>query len=442
MHSDCILSALERRHPAPRGVLIDGILSSAVYLVPLITPHLLWPTGAYLLQSLSRMTETPWWVITEWGAVLIVQAILFAVLRLGRRFARVGRTLLAVAGLTASVPALNALLLVAIPLHHLTEASAASEGNHLAEVCHADGVALQPRIGGIHRHLPAAAMLVRREPDSGMALLHVPGCRLQDLEIRADAEIGNTSPSGALLWRTRESAKAGQARWFLTTPAGATLKEPIVLEGPDIPQILDDGRTVGWIDHSRIAVVSDGLIRQIQADVPAGSDLLLEGAGPAGPFHTSISRSGGTHWLTIDAQGRLTSSIAPPPELEQHGHHLRPLQNGWIGWDTYREQGRYEILWNIGERTGRRSLPKGLSVTSIAFDDRGEHIAVSASSGLRIGNQRDEVWLVRTSDGAELFRRYAPKYSRATVAMPTGRFFAVDDSRDGRATVRVYQLRR
>lgn len=57
-----------------------------------------------------------------------------------------------------------------------------------------------------------------------------------------------------------------------------------------------------------------------------------------------------------------------------------------------------------------------------------------------VSSRRAEVWLVRTSDGAELFRRYAPTYSRAVVALSAGRYFAVDDVQDRRSSVRVYDL--
>jgi len=64
---------------------------------------------------------------------------------------------------------------------------------------------------------------------------------------------------------------------------------------------------------------------------------------------------------------------------------------------------------------------------------------VSASSGLNIGSQQD-VWLVRTGDGAELFRRYSPEYSRATVALPAGRFFAVSEIAGPKSSVRIHRL--
>lgn len=424
--------------------MIDTILSFAVYFVPLITPHVLWTTGAYLLQSGSRVTESVGWVAMDWAVMLAAQAALFCLLRFARRRRPVVRTLLVGGAWIAAVPTLNALLLVTIPLQHLAEASSAPETNTLEEVCRADGVALQPRLTALHVHSTAAAMAVRRHGDNRLALLHVPGCRVQDLDVPADADVGTISPSGAILWRTRESAQRQEGHWFLTTPDGATATAPIMVEGTNVPQVLADGKTVAWMETEpppRIVTIVEGAARSISGPgVPARADRGLRGIGPQGPFYLSVTGASGVQWLTLDGGGRMTSSIPAPPEVEPYGHHLRPLSNGWIAWDTYRENGRYVITWSIAGRTGTRTLPKGLAFNSVAFDDRGEHIAISASSGLRIGDQRDEVWLLRTSDGAELFRRYAPKYSRAVVALPGGRYFAVDEMVEGRSSVRVYRL--
>jgi hypothetical protein len=149
---------------------------------------------------------------------------------------------------------------------------------------------------------------------------------------------------------------------------------------------------------------------------------------------------GVTHWLTIDAAGQMLTSLPAPDAVSTFSHELLVLPAGWIAWDTYVEDRRYLLAWSHRDQIMRRELPKGLAFTSVAVDTRGEFVAVSASSGLNIGSQRDEVWLVRTSDGTELFRRYAPKYSRDTVALPGGRFFAAGEVIDSRPAVRIHRL--
>jgi hypothetical protein len=438
------MSVLPQGHSAFRSVLIDIILSFAVYLVPLITVHALFPAGRYLMSSASRLAESPGWVALDWIAMLAVQGMLFGLLRAARRLRAIGRTLLRVGAFAAAVPAVNALLLWVIPVIYLVEASTAPEVNLLTEVCHVGGIALPPRVDGLHVDATAAVLPVWREPDYRPALLHVDGCRIEDLEIPNGAEIGNVSPSGAWLWRTRESAQKGQGQWFLTTPSGVTLTQPIAIAGPNTPQILDDGSGVFWVEADpspRIVVIAEEGTRQIEGPgVPKGSDRVLEGAGPTGPFYFPGDFAHEERWLTMDGDGQVTRSISAPAGVARFGHHLRPLANGWIAWDTYRDQGRYVVTWSADGHTGIRTLSKGLSISSVAFDQRGEYIAISALGASRISNQRDEVWLVRTSDGGELYRRYAPTNSRAVVALPAGRYFAVDDVHDRRSSVRVYDL--
>jgi hypothetical protein len=439
------MSALKQGGSASRSVLIDIILSFAVYLVPLITIHALFPAGVYLMRSVSGLAESSAWVALDWIAMLAVQGMLFGLLRAARRLRAIGRTLLRVGAFAAAVPAVNVLLLWVIPVSYLVEESTAPEVNQLTEVCHIGGIALPPRVRALHVDATAAVLPVWREPDYGPALLHVDGCRIEDLKIPQGAEIGNVSPSGAWLWRPRESAQKGQGQWFLTTPSGVTLAKPITIAGPNTPQILDDGSGVFWLETDpspRVVVVTEEGTRHVEgAGVPKGSDRVLEGAGPAGPFHFLDGYAYDVRWLTIDGHGQVTRSISAPAGVARFGHHLRPLTNGWIAWDTYLDHGRYVVTWSADGHTGTRTLSKGLSISSVAFDERGEHIAISASGASRISNERAEVWLLRTSDGAELFRRYAPTHARAVVALPAGRYFAVDDVHDRRSSVRVYDLK-
>ena len=439
------MPALKQGNSASRGALIDIILSCAVYLVPLVTIHALFPAGLYLIRWGSPLADSPGWVALDWIAMLAVQGMVFALLRAARRLRAIGRTLLRLGAFAAAVPAVNVLLLWVVPVTYLVEESTAPEVNQLTEVCHVGGVALPPRVGGLHVDATPAVLPVRREPDYKPALLHVDGCRIEDLEIPQDAEIGNVSPSGAWLWRPRESVEKPQGQWFLTTPSGVPRTNAITIAGSNHPQVLNDGSGVFWLETDpspRIVVVTEKGTRHIEGPgVPKGSDRVLEGTGPAGPFHFMDSHAYDVRWLAIDAHGQVAGSIPAPAGLALFGHHLCPLANGWIAWDTYLDSGRYVVTWITDGRAGSRSLSKGLSISSIAFDERAEYVAVSASGASRISNQRSEVSLVRTSDSAELFRRYGPTSSRAVVALPAGRYFAVDEVQDRRSSVRVYDLK-
>jgi hypothetical protein len=427
-----------------RDWLIDIALSFLVYLVPLVGPHALFFIGGYLVGAARRVSEAPMWVASDWVVVLLAQAVLLLVWRLGRRGPRWLRPLIGTAALFALTIALNGLLLLAIPLRFLTEVSTAPEVNTLTEFCRLDGIYLQPTVSTFYPHRDEAALVVGRAGGRGFALLRLPGCRIEDLAVPADADLGWVSQAGAMLWRTREDARADRSVWNLTSSSGATSLLPLSIDRSRVvPAILDDGRTLGWVEgreQKRIVIVYEGEVREIPlVAAPAGTYGVLAGAGPDGPFALSVSLQEEL-WLTIDAGGRITNSIPGPPRLSRFGHKLHLLDNGWIGWDAYRDSGRYLVAWSRDGREEIRELSRGLGINSAAVDGRGDFIAISATSGLNIGSQRDEVWLLRTSDGAELFRRYGPKYSRAIVAFPTGRFFAVDEIDAGQPAVRVYSL--
>jgi hypothetical protein len=49
----------------------------------------------------------------------------------------------------------------------------------------------------------------------------------------------------------------------------------------------------------------------------------------------------------------------------------------------------------------------------------GDLAAVSVATALNIGQIRDSIYVLRLSDGAEIFRRYLPRYTRTPVYFPT-----------------------
>ena len=66
-------------------------------------------------------------------------------------------------------------------------------------------------------------------------------------------------------------------------------------------------------------------------------------------------------------------------------------------------------------------------MTSAAVDPTGSYIAISETTTLSIGNAKDVVYVLRTEDGAAVFRRYLPRYSRSTLVFFEGGFFGYSD---------------
>ena len=79
-------------------------------------------------------------------------------------------------------------------------------------------------------------------------------------------------------------------------------------------------------------------------------------------------------------------------------------------------------------------------ITSLAVSPDGRYIAVSVNTTLSIGDLDDAVFVIRTSDGAEVFRRYLKVYTRSAVAFLGGECFAYTESRDRPDGLRVLKI--
>jgi len=69
----------------------------------------------------------------------------------------------------------------------------------------------------------------------------------------------------------------------------------------------------------------------------------------------------------------------------------------------------------------------GRSITSAAVDPSGSFIGISETTTLSIGDARDVVYVIRTSDGSDVFRRYLPRYARSQVVFFEEGLFAYSD---------------
>jgi len=104
------------------------------------------------------------------------------------------------------------------------------------------------------------------------------------------------------------------------------------------------------------------------------------------------------------------------------------LPHGVVVWDAYKEDENYVIAWALDTGSGSRKIPRGSSPTAVAVDATGRYIAFSTTTSLNIGDTKDAVVVLRTSDGEEVFRRYLPAYNRSGVIFLGDEYFAYSDS--------------
>src|SRR5439155_1652393 len=79
---------------------------------------------------------------------------------------------------------------------------------------------------------------------------------------------------------------------------------------------------------------------------------------------------------------------------------------GWVAWDaslavlsggSLTERPQYRLAWSLAAANGTYQIPTYSSIASIAVNPAGTHIAVSTMNSL---------FVLRTSDGAEVWRRH------------------------------------
>ncbi|HUG81471.1 MAG TPA: hypothetical protein VML01_07400 [Bryobacterales bacterium] len=144
--------------------------------------------------------------------------------------------------------------------------------------------------------------------------------------------------------------------------------------------------------------------------------------------------------LRTGFDGSLRWGPFSPAAVEASGYSMLFAENGWVAWDSYKDEGSYTVEWSLGENGGTHSILKGRSITSLAVSPAGRFIAVSVGTSLNIGSIPDAVYVLRTSDASEVFRRYFRTYSRSQVAFFGDEYFAYTEGEAADLRVRVLRL--
>jgi len=112
-----------------------------------------------------------------------------------------------------------------------------------------------------------------------------------------------------------------------------------------------------------------------------------------------------------------------------------------VAWDAAREPGeRYRIAWSLANGRGTREALRGRSITAVKVDPDGAYVAVSESNAILDNIAGDAVYVLRASDGREVWHRNLPRYARSALAFLGEKLFAYTDSDGARSTVRVLQI--
>jgi len=440
------------RHERPTTTSWRGwiaILGSfAVYFIPLMGPHAIWFLGEMLIASISADRPLAW-LATDISVALASQiaAGLALYWSLGGSWARKVIWL----GIIPLTMALNAAYLLAIPTFFLIEADTASEMNTWAEHCFVRAVGLRP-VGSAAAKTghSVRAWWSSRSPDGRDTLLRVPECVTTDAVLPTPGKspqghldfsmtIQFASPDGAAIVEQMDRRSSQRTWWSLTHPAAPMQRlaesSETLPNGPILSQRGDAVAYVTNIPDSGPPVLSKVLVRKATAEsvvVETDIDLSPFGPGIYVPLDVDAEAREVLLWrddrpfiVSFDGQKRPLSY--EPGEIQAQSTTYIRVGDGWVAWDAYKERGPYQIGWSLGGRSGRHRTNAGRSVTSAAIDPTGSYIAISETPRYSIGDTQDVLYVLRTDDGATVFRRYLPRYARSDVVFFDGGFLGYSD---------------
>jgi hypothetical protein len=440
---------------ARRWISIVG--SFLVYLVPLVGPHAVWLFGEAMVASAGG-ERPPRWMAADIALALTAQLLVGVVLfwSLGGGWARKLTWL----GIVPLSTALNVAYLLMIPSVFLIDADTAPALNTWAEHCFVREAALQPiRTSAMQSTPGPGAWWASLPPDGRNTLLRVPDCSLTVATLPTPGR----SPEGYFdFFTSLQFASANgiaiveQMDRRTSTRAWSTLVKPTSPLQPLVessghrqtpPIISRTGDVMAYVETiagSGPPVLHRVLVRKASADASIPDvDVDLAPLGPASYTLMGVDAQARELLLWRDDQPVIVSfdgQATPLPfaagDVNASASSFLRLNDGWVVWDGYREDGPYRIVWSIGGRTGRHQTNRGRNITSAAVDPTGTFIAVSETTTLSIGNARDVVYVLRTDTGMDAFRVYLPRYARSPVVFFDGGLFGYS-SFDGTHILKV-----
>jgi hypothetical protein len=310
---------------------------------------------------------------------------------------------------------------------------------------------------------------VRSPPDTSLAragqawlrtneeyvVLTMPGChtdsiRKPDADMQVDLNF--VSPAGVYLMRGWDN-KTRETHWWVGNgslrPLSRLPADSIIF---GMPVLSNDGQWVAWMELipgtklRRAVVQSLDDERTHLVDIPDQRLLqwTLLGADAERKeltfydYDYTTQRSSLTT-LGLDSMQQGDSIVVQGVDA-QFTTILR-VGSGWVAWDAAREPGeRYRVAWSLPNGRGTHKALRGRSLTAVKVDPNGAYVAISETGSLRDNVVPDAVYVLRASDGKEVWHRNLPRYARSSLAFLGEKFFAYTDAGGAHSTVRVLKI--
>ena len=451
--------------PPRMRLLAAALLSISVYALPLVGPHAVSLLGEALVANLRRGHKPATWTAAEIAVALVLQlgagAIWFWIL--GRL--RSLRPLV----LLLAVPAFFVLaewcFLLALPTRFLIDADVAPEQRTWTQACVVPNQSV-----AVVGYKPA---VVRA---SDVALVSDANGRLSRLTIAPTADSGITCTAAPIdlppaTATTTPTWISGDGRALITAIAHQTgaqswlwiagpgvapvrLDEPPGRRSSDGPPVIShDGTLVAWlapVPDSGQPPMQAVIVRSLPPRDSARDFAVIDLSAPGRGSYVIRDVDGAAREVLLAVDERRFSVVGF--DGRPHGDPLRPdgvdplhmtfrrAGAGWVAWDGYKEEDGYSLAWSLAAGRGVHRVPRGRGITDVAVHPDGRLIAISVTTSLSIGVVRDAVYVLRTRDGAEVFRRYLVRYARSSVLFPTRDLFAYTEWDGTRAAVIVLRI--
>ncbi len=430
--------------------------SFTVYLTPALAVHTgLMPVGIFLLGAFYGLTSGEFVrSVSSILFVLLFQILLGLAIFWTLRGFRWWKSVALVLLLPVLAFALNAGLFIGLPALFLLERDPAPEFGELAEVCQvADAFVLHVTAGveGALESKGVAWISTRR--GNHWAMLSMPDCRVREVGEVKTTSVARVSANGDVLYR---SHGGGFVRLSPATPAQAIAEPDLVISARSWQPILsDDGSTLVWLDRAggpveqgkvrrhvlRLRALGSGeseTVRTVQLELSPRAQITLIGADTrAGRYTLSRFRN---EVLAVDGHGRVVWGPFTPNGTYSPRFAFHRLGDGWLAWDSYRDKGRYKVVWSTAGGQGRMEVPKGRTIEHVSVDPSGRFAAVSVRGSVRMISLASALVVLRLSDGKEIYRRFGDPHQRYWPAFLGSEYLAVSDFKDVQAKVIVYRL--
>jgi hypothetical protein len=323
--------------------------------------------------------------------------------------------------------------MVWIPSMFLIEDDTATDMGDWPVVCSAEDAWMSP-VAMPYRSAgePLIGALVIQTSKGSYGLMSIPGCNVAPLPLpqptlqpggRVDFMVGvdYVVPGLAVLFNKLETRTGGQT-WNITrTNTGELISVDVPANTGKV--LSEDGEWIGWIQQKQIVVRdvagSEPEIRIDLNELGSGSYVLAN----ISLIRDEVAVFRNDELLVLGTNGEIRFTIKKPADVSYLPNTFQVLNGGWVGWDGYRDQEPYRVAWSLPAGEGRHQALKGRLINSVAVSPQGDLIAVSVSTALNIGDIQDAVYVLRISDGREVFRRYLPAYTRSQVLFPDGDSF-------------------